>query len=65
MTPDAPLTDLAALRRRYDGFLLDAYGVLLDGERALPGAAALLLTWNATVARGWWSPTPPAGSPRH
>ena len=37
MTPDAPLTDLAALRRRYDGFLLDAYGVLLDGERALPG----------------------------
>ncbi|EGV15815.1 HAD-IIA family hydrolase, partial [Thiocapsa marina] len=24
------------------GFLLDAYGVLLDGERALPGAAALL-----------------------
>ncbi|NCC23424.1 MAG: haloacid dehalogenase, partial [Alphaproteobacteria bacterium] len=37
-----PLTDLAALRRRYDGFLLDAYGVLLDGERALPGAAALL-----------------------
>ncbi len=42
MTPDAPLTDLAALRGRYDGFLLDAYGVLLDGERALPGAAALL-----------------------
>lgn len=41
MTPNAPLNDLAALRRRYDGFLLDAYGVLLDGERALPGAAAL------------------------
>jgi len=42
MTPDAPLIDLAALRGRYDGFLLDAYGVLVDGERALPGAAALL-----------------------
>jgi ribonucleotide monophosphatase NagD (HAD superfamily) len=42
MTPDAPLNDPAALRRRYDGLLLDAYGVLLDGERALPGAAASL-----------------------
>lgn len=42
MTAPAPATTLSALRRRYDGFLLDAYGVLVDKERALPGAAALL-----------------------
>lgn len=35
-------TTLAALRARYDGFLLDAYGVLLDKTRALPGAIELL-----------------------
>ncbi|MEY6431247.1 hypothetical protein ABC977_02365 [Thioalkalicoccus limnaeus] len=39
MMPDAPLTDLASLRRQYDGFPLDAYGVLLDRERAQPAGA--------------------------
>lgn len=35
-------TTISALRQRYDGFLLDAYGVLLDKQQALPGAADLL-----------------------
>ena len=26
----------------YDAFLIDAYGVLVDGTRALPGAAAFI-----------------------
>lgn len=42
MTDLAPLIDLPSLRARYEGFLLDAYGVLVDRERALPGAVALL-----------------------
>jgi HAD superfamily hydrolase (TIGR01450 family) len=35
-------TCIAALREQYDGFLIDAYGVLLDKHQALPGAIALL-----------------------
>lgn len=35
-------TTLDALLARYEGFLLDAYGVLVDGSGGLPGAAALL-----------------------
>ncbi|MCF8015920.1 MAG: hypothetical protein K9L65_09510, partial [Chromatiaceae bacterium] len=42
MTDLAPLIDLPSLHARYEGFLLDAYGVLVDRERALPGAVALL-----------------------
>jgi HAD superfamily hydrolase (TIGR01459 family) len=34
--------DIDALVRRYDAFLLDSYGVLVDSDRALPGAAAFL-----------------------
>ncbi len=33
---------MSALIDRYDGFLLDAFGVLLDGRGVLPGASALL-----------------------
>lgn len=40
---DAPRpTTLAELLAAYDGLLLDAYGVLVDGSGALPGAAALI-----------------------
>ena len=35
-------TPAAALLDRYDGFLLDAYGVLVDGEGALPHAGAFV-----------------------
>ncbi len=35
-------TDIAALLERYDAILLDAYGVLVTGAGALPGAAALV-----------------------
>jgi len=33
---------MAELAGRYDGFLLDSFGVLVDGRGALPGAAAML-----------------------
>jgi ribonucleotide monophosphatase NagD (HAD superfamily) len=35
-------TTISALLDRYDGILLDAYGVLVDAGGALPGAASLL-----------------------
>lgn len=35
-------TTIAALLDRYDGVLIDAFGVLIDGSGALPGAAALI-----------------------
>ena len=35
-------TTIAELLATYDGVLLDAYGVLVDGQGALPGAAALI-----------------------
>jgi HAD superfamily hydrolase (TIGR01450 family) len=35
-------TTIAALLDRYDGVLLDAFGVLIDGSGALPGAVALI-----------------------
>ncbi len=35
-------TTISALRECYDAFLLDAYGVLLDKQQALPGAADLI-----------------------
>lgn len=38
----APLVKLADVLDRYDGLLLDAFGVLVDGAGALPGAAALV-----------------------
>lgn len=37
-----PFTNLDQLMGKYDVFLLDAYGVLLDQTGALPGAAAFL-----------------------
>ncbi|MEL6183131.1 MAG: HAD-IA family hydrolase [Myxococcota bacterium] len=40
-------TDIAALLDRYSGCLLDAYGVLVDGRGALPGAAALIERLNS------------------
>src|SRR3954463_16444344 len=38
--PDS--TTITSLLDRYDGVLLDAFGVLIDSRGALPGAAALL-----------------------
>jgi ribonucleotide monophosphatase NagD (HAD superfamily) len=35
-------TTISELLATYDGVLLDAYGVLVDGQGALPGAAALI-----------------------
>lgn len=40
MTP--PTTTVDALVERYRGFAIDAYGVLVDAGRALPGARALI-----------------------
>jgi HAD superfamily hydrolase (TIGR01459 family) len=37
-----PEIDVDELVRRYDAFLLDAYGVLVDSDRALPGAVAFI-----------------------
>jgi ribonucleotide monophosphatase NagD (HAD superfamily) len=39
---DPTSTTIGALLESYDGLLLDAYGVLVDGQGLLPGAAALL-----------------------
>jgi hypothetical protein len=40
-TPSTPLTTtIADLLARYRGFAIDAYGVLVDAGRALPGAAS-------------------------
>lgn len=50
--PWPPRPRLAELLARYDGFLLDAYGVLVDKERALPGAADFLARLDA-VGRPW------------
>lgn len=41
VTAPAPTT-ITTLLDRYDGVLLDAFGVLIDGSGALPGAAALI-----------------------
>jgi len=40
--PTPPTTTVDALVARYRGFAIDAYGVLVDAGRALPGARALL-----------------------
>lgn len=37
-----PAATISELLARYDGVLLDAYGVLVDGRGALPGAVALV-----------------------
>jgi len=47
-----PTISLDALLARYDGFLVDAYGVLLDRSGALPGAAALLARLDA-LGKPW------------
>lgn len=41
------MTSFADLIARYDGFLFDAYGVLVDSSGALPGAAAALAAVRA------------------
>ncbi|EIC20415.1 HAD-IIA family hydrolase [Thiorhodovibrio frisius] len=43
----APLITPSQLIERYDGFLLDAYGVLLDDTGPLPGAADFLARLDA------------------
>ena len=45
-------TTVARLIAAYDAFLLDAYGVLVDKESALPGAARLLQRLDA-AGRPW------------
>lgn len=56
MIPPAPgwpaTPTLEALLQDYDGFLLDAYGVLVDKTRALPGARELLARLDA-AGRPW------------
>lgn len=42
-----PRISAAALHDAYDAFLIDAYGVLLDNARALPGAAEFLRRLDA------------------
>ncbi|MEM6992350.1 MAG: HAD-IA family hydrolase [Myxococcota bacterium] len=45
---DVPVYSVAQVLDRFDGVLLDSYGVLVDGRGALPGAAALLARLEAT-----------------
>lgn len=49
----APSIDLDTLLERYDGLLLDAYGVLVNLDGALPGAAALIDRLNRTGKPYW------------
>jgi len=46
-----PATTVEALLERYDLFLLDAYGVLVDASGALPGAGAFLSRLSAAGKR--------------
>ena len=46
MNPPIPHIDRATLFDRYDGLLLDAFGVLVDKQGPLPGARALIDTLN-------------------
>ncbi len=48
-----PETDVAALMRRYDVLLFDAYGVLVHSAGALPGAAELVDRLN-TAAKPYY-----------
>ena len=45
-------TSLDALVETYDGFLIDAYGVLVDKNSAMPGARDLLARLDA-AGRPW------------
>lgn len=45
-------TSIASLIEAYDGFLVDAYGVLVDGSGALPGATSFIKELEAT-AKSW------------
>lgn len=50
--PLPPVLDgVAALARRYQGFIFDLWGVLHDGERAYPGAADALRRLKAAGCR--------------
>lgn len=46
--------DLEALCSRYDGFLLDLWGVVMDGVRAFPGALAWLARRRAERKPVWF-----------
>ena len=48
-----PETNVAALLRRYDALLFDAYGVLVHSAGALPGAAELVDRLN-TAAKPYY-----------
>jgi glycerol-1-phosphatase len=45
------VADLAAVFDRYDGFVLDAFGVLNVGERPIPGAAGRIAGLRAAGKR--------------
>lgn len=47
MTSSIPTTSVAELIDRYDAVLLDAYGVLIDGQGALNGAPKMIEALNA------------------
>lgn len=51
MASAVPEIEPAALVERYEAFLLDAYGVLVDRDSALPGAAAFLHRLRAAGRR--------------
>jgi len=53
-----PQVTIDELIDRYDALLLDAYGVLVNGDGALPGAAELVATLNGTGKPYTWSPIP-------
>jgi HAD superfamily hydrolase (TIGR01459 family) len=46
MSPAIPTVDTPTLLQRYDGLLLDAFGVLVDKQGPLPGARELIDTLN-------------------
>lgn len=46
-----PVADLRAVFDRYDGFILDAYGVLNIGDRAIPGAVERIAQMRAAGKR--------------
>lgn len=50
---DIPVIDVAQLLERYEGFLFDAYGVLVGDDAALPGAAETLARINA-AGKPWF-----------
>ncbi len=54
MNPMTVRDDLEALCLRYDGFLVDLWGVVMDGVRAFPGALAWLARRRAEGKPVWF-----------